>query len=66
MRNTLGSDGEPIVKYDIERYILGHGKKGSHGHYGKHWFETLKRSVEVIPNPLADEVDAMAEANRLA
>jgi integrase len=52
LRNTLGPDGTPVVKEDIERYILGHGRKGSHGGYGKHWLLTLKRSVEVIPNPL--------------
>jgi hypothetical protein len=50
--NTLGPDGSPLVKEDVERYILGHGKKGSHGGYGKQRFETLKRAVEVIPNPL--------------
>ena len=52
LRNTLGPDGTPVVKEDIERYILGHGRKGSHGGYGKHWLLTLKRSVEVIVNPL--------------
>jgi hypothetical protein len=52
LRNMLGPDGTPLVKEDIERYILGHGKKGSHAGYGKRWFETLKRSIEVIPNPL--------------
>jgi integrase len=52
LRNTLGPDGTPVVKEDIERYILGHARKGSHGGYGKHWLLTLKRSVEVIPNPL--------------
>lgn len=52
LRNTLGPDGSPVVKEDIERYILGHGKKGSHAGYGKVWFETLKAAVEVIPNPL--------------
>jgi integrase len=52
LRNTLGPDGTPLVKEDIERYILGHRKKGSHGGYGKHWLLTLKRAIEVIPNPL--------------
>jgi hypothetical protein len=51
LRNTLDEDGRPVVKEDIERYILGHAKKGSHGGYGKHWFETLKVAVEVIPVP---------------
>jgi integrase len=57
LRNTLGPDGTPLVKEDIERYILGHRKKGWHSGYGKRWFETLKVAVEVIPNPLADEDD---------
>jgi hypothetical protein len=57
LRNTLGPDGSPLVKEDTERYILGHGKKGSHGGYGKRWFETLKAAVEVIPNPLAETAD---------
>jgi len=52
LRNTLGENGEPLVKESIERYILGHGKKGSHDGYGKRWFQTLKQAVEVIPNPL--------------
>ena len=63
LRNTLGPDGSPLVKEDIERYILGHAKKGSHAGYGKRWFETLKAAVEVIPNPLADGKDtSLAEA----
>jgi integrase len=52
LRNTLDEDGRPVVKDDLERYILGHGKKGAHGGYGKHWLASLKRAVEVIPNPL--------------
>ena len=55
MRNSLNEAGEPLVKESVERYILGHAKKGSHDGYGKHWFETLKRAVEVIPNPLESE-----------
>lgn len=51
MRNTMGSDGQPVVKDDIERFILGHGKKGQHGGYGKQWLATLKAAVEVIPVP---------------
>jgi integrase len=53
LRNTLDEDGRPLVKEDLERYILGHGKKGSHGGYGKHWLASLKAALEVIPNPLA-------------
>ena len=55
LRNSLGENGEPLVKESIERYILGHAGKGSHDGYGKHWFETLKKAVEVIPNPLESE-----------
>lgn len=53
LRNTLSPNGTPMVKEDVERFIMGHAKKGSHSGYGKHWCETLKRAVEVIPNPLA-------------
>jgi integrase len=53
LRNSLGENGEPLVKDDIERYILGHAKKGSHAGYGRQWFETLKAAVEVIPDPFA-------------
>jgi integrase len=52
LRNTRLPDGSPAVKEDIERYILGHAGKGWHAGYGKHWYETLKSAVEVIPNPL--------------
>jgi integrase len=63
LRNTLAPDGSPVVKEDIERYILGHSKKGSHAGYGRQWFETLKAAVEVIPNPFGDEKDtSLAEA----
>jgi integrase len=63
LRNTLAPDGSPVVKEDIERYILGHSKKGSHAGYGRQWFETLKAAVEVIPNPFRDEKDtSLAEA----
>jgi hypothetical protein len=55
LRNTLGTDGLPVVKEDIERFVLGHAGRGSHAGYGKHWFETLKAAVEVIPNPLEAE-----------
>jgi len=55
LRNSLNEQGEPLVKESIERYILGHGRKGSHDGYGKRWFETLKRAIEVIPNPLESE-----------
>jgi hypothetical protein len=27
LRNTLGENGEPLVKESVERYILGHKKK---------------------------------------
>lgn len=52
LRNTLDPDDNPVVKQDIERYILGHVKKDSHSGCGKQHFLTLKRAVEVIPNPL--------------
>lgn len=39
------------MKDDIERFILGHGKKGSHPGYGKYWYLTLRAAVETIPNP---------------
>jgi integrase len=52
LRNTIGENGEPVVKESIERYILGHRRKGSHDGYGGQWFATLKSAVEVIPNPL--------------
>jgi hypothetical protein len=53
LRNTLAPDGSPLVKDDIERYILGHSKKGSHAGYGRQWFATLKSAVEVTPDPFA-------------
>jgi integrase len=55
LRNTMGPDGTPKVKEDIEHYLLGHGRKGrkgAHGGYGKRWVEALWAAIEVIPNPL--------------
>ena len=37
---------------NIERDLLEHTRKDSHPGYGQQWFMTLKRAVEVIPNPL--------------
>lgn len=51
-RNTMGPNGSPAVKEDIERYLSGHAGSGAHAGYGRQWIETLKRAVEVIPNPL--------------
>jgi hypothetical protein len=44
-----------LVKDDVERYLTGHARKGAHAGYGKQWIETLKATIEVIPNPLGDE-----------
>ncbi len=30
LRNTLDPDGHPLIKQNIERYILGHAPKDSH------------------------------------
>jgi len=51
-RNTMRLDGSPAVKEDIERYLSGHAGNGAHAGYGKQWIETLKRAVEMIPDPL--------------
>jgi hypothetical protein len=50
LRNTRLPDGSPSVKEDVERYLLGHARKGAHGGYGKQWIETLKAAIEIIPN----------------
>ena len=52
LRNTLGPDGRPAVDGDIQRYLLGHGKKDVHSRYGENWVKTLKAAIEIIPNPL--------------
>jgi|SRR6516162_1996941 hypothetical protein len=55
LRNTLGPDRLPVVKGNIERFVLAHAGRGSHAGYGKHWLLTLKATVEVITNPFETE-----------
>ena len=62
LRNTLGPDGRPAVDGDIQRYLLGHGKKDVHSGYGENWVKTLKAAIECIPDPLAEEDKSFADA----
>jgi hypothetical protein len=56
LRNTLGPDGRPAVDGDIQRYLMGHGKKDSHARYGASWEKTLQAAIEIIPHPLTEQV----------
>jgi hypothetical protein len=60
LRNTLGPDGRPAVDGDIQRHLLGHGKKDVHSGYGENWVKTLKAAIEIIPNPFSGGDDALA------
>jgi hypothetical protein len=44
--------GLPVVKFEIERYMLSHGKRRFATAYGNRWFETSMIAVETTPHPL--------------
>ena len=66
LRNTLEPDGHPAVDGDIQRYLLGHGKKDVHSGYGENWVKTLKAAIEIILNPLSGGDDALGPTPNLA